>query len=80
MLSKSIENKIYQLNKTLEKAHRLKNEIEKWAEKRGIDTSSNEWYRDATDYCSSVSGISKEGLEEILTNGGEMIDTNWSKK
>ena len=37
MLPKSIENKIDQLNKTLEKAHQLKNDIEKWAEKRGLD-------------------------------------------
>lgn len=71
MLPKTIINKIDQLNKTLEKAYRLKKDIEKWAEKRGIDTLSNEWYSYVIDDCSSVSGISKEGLEEILNNGGD---------
>lgn len=70
MLPKTIKSKIDQLNKTLEKAQQLKNDIERWAEKRGIDTSSNEWYKDVIDDCSSVSGIFKEGLEEILNNGG----------
>ncbi|GFI32835.1 hypothetical protein IMSAGC013_04242 [Lachnospiraceae bacterium] len=69
MLPKSIENKIDQLNKTLEKAHQLKNDIEKWAEKRGIDISSNEWYECVVNNCNSVSGIFKEGLEEIFNNG-----------
>lgn len=70
MIPKHIENKIDQLNKTLEKAHQLKNEIEKWAERRGIDTSSNEWYEYVVDDCNSVGGIIKDGLEEILNNGG----------
>lgn len=71
MLPKYIENKIEQLNKTLEKAHQLKNDIERWAEKRGADTSSDEWYKDVVDDCNSVSGIFKEGLEEILNSGGD---------
>lgn len=77
MLPKFIANKIDQLNKTLGKARQLKNDIERWAEKSGIDTSSNEWYKDVVDDCSSVSGIFKEGFEEILNNG-EMADANWS--
>lgn len=68
-MPKYIENKIEQLNKTIEKAYQLKSDIEKWAEKRGVDTSSNEWYEDVVDDCNSVSGIYKEGFEEILNNG-----------
>lgn len=79
MLPKYIENKIEKLNKTLEKAYQLKSDIEKYAEKREIDTSSNEWYKNVVDDCSSVSGIFKDGLEEILNNGGDG-NANWSKK
>lgn len=69
MMPKYIENKIEHLNKTIEKAYQLKSDIEKWAEKKGVDTSSNEWYEDVVDDCNSVSGIYKEGFEEILNNG-----------
>lgn len=71
MLPKYIENKIERLNKTLEKAYQLKNEIERWAETKGVDTSSNEWYKNVIDDCNAVSGIFKDGLEEILNNGGD---------
>lgn len=70
MLPKYIENKIDQLNKALEKAYSLKAQIEKWAEKKNIDTTSNEWYENVVNDCSAVSGISKEGLENILKDGG----------
>lgn len=70
MLPKYIENKIDQLNKTLEKAYQLKNEIERWAESKGVDTSSNEWYKNVIDECSAVNGIFKEELEKILDDGG----------
>lgn len=71
MLPKYIEHKIDQLNKLLERAYKLKSEIERYAEGKGIDTSSNEWYKNVVDDCSSVSGIFKDGLEEILNNRGD---------
>lgn len=72
MLPKYIENKIDHLNKMLERAYKLKTEIEDWAETKGIDTSSNEWYKNVVDECSTVNGIYKEELEEILCNGGDI--------
>ena len=42
--------------------------IEKWAEKKGIDISSNEWYENVVDEISGVNGIYKEGLDELLKN------------
>lgn len=71
MIPKCIKNKIDQLDKILWKAHRLKGDIEKWVEKSGIDTSSNEWYQNVVGDCNSVSGFFKDGLEEILNNGGD---------
>lgn len=66
MIPKYIEQKIDRLNKLLGNAYTLKNEIEKWAENKGIDTSDQEWYNNVVDGCSSVSGIYKDGLEELL--------------
>ena len=66
MIPKYIEHKIERLNKLLENAYTLKNEIEKWAESKGIDTSDQDWYNNVVDDCSSVSGIYKDGLEELL--------------
>lgn len=66
MIPKYIEHKIDRLNKLLENAYTLKNEIEKWAESKGIDTSDQEWYNNVVDDCSSVSGIYKDGLEELM--------------
>lgn len=70
MLPKYIESKIDQLDRVLENAYRLKKQIEKWAEKKNIDTTSNDWYENVINDCSAVSGISKEGLENILKDGG----------
>ena len=66
MIPKYIEQKINRLNKLLGNAYTLKNEINEWAESKNIDTSSNEYYENVIDDCSSVSGIYKEGLEELL--------------
>lgn len=66
MLPKYIEHKIDRLYKLLNEADTIINEIEKWAEKKNIDTSSNEWYEKAVDDCFAVSGIYKEGIEELL--------------
>lgn len=66
MIPKYISQKIDRLNKILEEAYKLKIDIEKWAEKKGIDTSNTEWYDTAIDDSSMVCGISKEGIEEYL--------------
>lgn len=66
MIPKCIEQKIDHLNRLLENAYTLKNEIEKWAESKGIDTSDQEWYDNVVDDCAAVSGIYKDGLEELL--------------
>lgn len=68
MIPKYIEQKIERLNKLLENAYALKSEIGEWVESRGIDTTSNEYYDNVVDDCSAVSGISKDGLEELLLN------------
>lgn len=66
MMPKYIEQKIDRLNRMLEAANTLKIEIEKWAESKNIDTSSNEYYENVMDDCSAVNGIIKDGLEELL--------------
>ena len=65
-LPKYIEQKCDKLNKLLESADQLKNEIEKWAESKGIDTCGNDWYREVIDDCSTVSGIYKDGLLDLV--------------
>lgn len=66
MIPKYIGHKIDRLNALLENAFTLKNEIERWAESKNIDTSSNEYYENVIDDCSAVNGIIKDGLEELL--------------
>lgn len=61
-----ISKKIDRLNALLEQANILKLEIESWAKKKGADTSDAEWYESVMDDCSSVKGISKEGLRDYL--------------
>lgn len=68
MIPKYIIKKIDRLELLLRQAFILKREIEKWAEKKGIDTSSNEWYENVVDEISGVNGIYKEGLDELLKN------------
>lgn len=65
-LPKYIEQKCDKLNKLLETADQLKNEIEKWAESKGIDTCSNDWDRECIDDCSAVKGIYKDGLLDLI--------------
>lgn len=68
MIPKYIIKKIDRLELLLRQAFQLKREIEKWAEKKGIDISSNEWYENVVDEISGVNGIYKEGLDELLKN------------
>ena len=68
MIPKYIIKKIDRLELLLRQAFILKREIEKWAEKKGIDISSNEWYENVVDEISGVNGIYKEGLDELLKN------------
>lgn len=68
MIPKYIIKKIDRLELLLRQAYLLKREIEKWAEKKGIDISSNEWYENVVDEISGVNGIYKEGLDELLKN------------
>lgn len=65
-LPKYISKKIVRLNSLLEQANSLKLETETWAKKKGADTSDAEWYESVMDDCSSVKGISKEGLCDYL--------------
>lgn len=66
MIPKYINKKIDRLEALLEQAFELKSEIERWAEKKGIDTSSNEWYEKVVDDSMGVNGICKEYLIEYL--------------
>ncbi len=66
-LPKCIEQKCDKLNKLLETANALKNEIEKWAKSQGIDTCGNDWHRKVIDDCSAVNGIYKDGLLDLIT-------------
>lgn len=68
MIPKYISKKIDKLEALLEQAFELKSEIERWAEKKGIDTSSNEWYDKVVDDSMGVNGICKESLLEYLEN------------
>lgn len=65
-LPKYIEKKCDKLNKLLESAGHLKNEIERWAESKGIDTCGNDWYRDVLDDFNEVKGICKDELLELI--------------
>jgi hypothetical protein len=71
-IPKYIEEKIDRLELLLEQAYKLKTEIERWAEKKGIDTSSDEWYDNVIDDVSGVNGIYKEELYELLENIQEL--------
>lgn len=66
MIPKYIDKKIDRLESLLEQAFELKSEIERWAEKKGIDTYSNEWYDKVIDDSMGVNGICKESLIECL--------------
>ena len=68
MLPKYIEQKIERLNRLLDDAYKLKNEIEDWAEKKNVDTNSKEWYNNVVDDCSTVSGLLKDEIIEMLEN------------
>lgn len=76
-IPKYINKKIDRLEKLLEQALSEKIEIEKWAEKNGIDTTSNEWYNKAIDDVSGINGIYKEGLFELLE---ELHDSDWKNR
>lgn len=52
----------------LEQAFELKSEIERWAEKKGIDTSDVEWYNNVVNDSIAVNGICKESLIEYIEN------------
>lgn len=71
MIPKYISKKIDKLEALLNQAFELKSEIERWAEKKGIDTSSNEWYEKVVDDVSGVNGIYKDGLDELIENISE---------
>lgn len=71
-IPKYIEEKIDRLELLLEQAYKLKTEIERWSEKKGIDTSSDEWYDNVIDDVSGVNGIYKEELYELLENIQEL--------
>jgi cytidylate kinase len=68
MIPKYIDKKIDRLESLLEQAFELKSEIERWAEKKGIDTSDVEWYNNVVNDSIAVNGICKESLIEYLEN------------
>lgn len=68
MIPKYIDQKIDRLYKHLRQANNLRYEIEAWAESRGIDTTTNEWYENVVDDCSAANGIFKDSLQELLEN------------
>lgn len=65
-LPKYIEQKCEKLNDLLTTARQLKNEIEKWAKSKGIDTCSSDWYDNVVDDFSAVSGIDKHELLNLI--------------
>lgn len=70
MIPKYINKKIDKLNSLLDEARAIKNEIENWAESKGADTSSYEWYAKAIDDCNDVKSIYKDGLAEYFESRG----------
>lgn len=56
------------MNILIDQAISLRNEIEKWAENHGADIYSTEWYENVRDDCTSVIGISADGMEEYFDN------------
>lgn len=66
MLPQYIEKKIKRLTRYLNTAYLIKRDIEKWAEKKGINIYGPEWHDTAVDECSAVKGISAEGLSTLL--------------
>ena len=67
-IPKYINNKINRMNNLIDQATSLRNEIEGWAEDKGADTSSMAWCEDVRDDCTSVTGISVDGIEEYFNN------------
>ena len=72
-MKKSVPNYIKKecekLSKHLAKANESKYAIEKWAQKQGIDTDSNEWWNDVVDDCLGCSGeIDYLALCRLLEN------------
>lgn len=68
MIPKYIDKKIDRLEELLEQAYELKSEIEKWAEKKGINTLDMEWYDNVVNNSIGVNGICKESLIKYLEN------------
>lgn len=65
-IPKYINKKIDRMNNLIDQALSLRNEIESWAEDKGADISSMEWCEDVRDDCTSVTGISVDGMEEYF--------------
>jgi DNA invertase Pin-like site-specific DNA recombinase len=65
-IPKYIIKKINRLDKLLDEATELKHEIENWAESKGCDTVSSEWYNDVMDESSGCNGISLAGLQDYI--------------
>ena len=67
-IPKYINNKISRMNNLIDQALSLRNEIERWAEIHGADLYSTEWYENVRDDCTSVTGISVDGMEKYFDN------------
>lgn len=67
-IPKYINKKLDKLNNLIDEADLLKAEIESWAESKGIDTYSEEWYTAVIDESNSVSSIYKDGLIHFIEN------------
>lgn len=66
MIPKYIDKKVDKLCLLLQQAHTLKTEIEQWAESKGADVYSEEWFENVIDESSAVNGICKESLHEYI--------------
>lgn len=71
-IPKYIEKKIDRMEKLLMQANSIKYEIESWAEGKGADITSNDWYQLSVDGSAGVNGVSLEGMKEYF----EMLEEN----
>lgn len=65
---KYIREKCKRMENLCEEARKLRNEVEEWCEKNGIDTYSTEWeenVRDEVGGCNAV--LNADEIEELLS-------------